>query len=97
MGVDQAGQDHLALEVDHPGVLAGHGFHVVVGADFQKFPIPDGERLGTGSDTVHRVDKTVFVHRVGFASHRRMCGHEQRQHDCSTGVLEHPGHLCHFF
>ena len=73
MGVDQTGHHHLALEVDHPGVLAGDGFHVVVRTDFQEFAIAERERLGAAAWAVRRVNKTVLVHDIGLTGLRLPC------------------------
>ncbi len=59
MGVDKAGQDGLAVQVQHPGIRAHPIGHVVGAAHGGKSSVQHGERLGPGTAAVDGDDVGV--------------------------------------
>jgi len=64
VSIYQTRHDHLAFEIDGPGVLAGEGFHVIVTADGDEFAVLDSKRLCVGQNRIHRINEPVTVHHI---------------------------------
>src|SRR5690348_722869 len=65
MRIDEAGQDHLALEIDAAGVRSGEGQDLAARSDREHLVAIDGDGLGDGKPLVDRYDLAVMVDGVG--------------------------------
>jgi len=91
VGVDKAGHHHLSFEVDHLGVLAGDGFHVVVGPDCEELAIAQRERLRPGivlffGAGLFGVARNFHIHVVNTI--RLVVEHESLQEAALTGAVQ---------
>ena len=77
VGVDQAGHDGLARELDHLRVRADVASDRGVVADREKAPVPDRDRLRDAPVLVDRDDAAAAQHEIGGLGEGRGCESER--------------------